>query len=178
MPKKQLLGKCFQVYPATFLFKVRLEGNFWRKTSTSSTRHRGTRKKYIGTAENTVNWTRVFQIVEYWCKNPINHYNFKNQAQIIRLFSDYFKWLNKKPMCWLCIAPKKNRQIHVLAKRTKNFTDFSKIHDKQAFARRNKIPPTFLFWIICWNSANVFLFPFFEEKKLLKLQLLENKKKI
>ena len=72
-------------------------------------------------------------------KNLFNQINFSNQVQLIRLFSDYFKRLNKKTaMFWVCNAPKKSDKSIFSAKTTKNFTEFTKVHDKQAFTGRKK----------------------------------------
>ena len=41
-------------------------------------------------------------------------------------------------MCWVCNAPKKSDKSIFSAKRTKNFTEFTKVYDKQAFTGRKK----------------------------------------
>ena len=82
-------------------------------------------------------WSKNKQESNIVAKNPINYCILKNQVQIIRLFLDYFNWVNKKPPC-LGVQNAKKSQTNPFfsAKRTKNFT---KAHDKQAFNRRKKI---------------------------------------
>ena len=59
-------------------------------------------------------------------KNPINHYIFKKQAQLIQLVLDYFKWVNKKPpFLGVQIAKKKQMNPFCQQKEQKNFADFT-----------------------------------------------------
>ena len=81
-------------------------------------------------------------------------------------------------MSWVCIAPKKSDKCIFFSKRTKNFTDFTKNNNKQAFAGRKKFRHLLFFEKRCWNSVIKFLILFFGKKNLQKLQLLESKKSI
>ena len=65
-------------------------------------------------------WPKNEQESNIDAKNPINHCILKNQVQIIRLFLDYFNWVNKKPPCWVCKTPKKSdKPIFFSAKKRK-----------------------------------------------------------
>ena len=76
------------------------------------------------------------------------------------------------------MRPKKSDKCIFFSKRTKNFTDFTKNNDKQAFAGRKKFRHLLFFEKSCWNSVIKFLILFFGKKNLQKLQLLESKKNI
>ena len=67
-------------------------------------------------------------------------------------------------MSWVCNAPKKSDKCIFFSKRTKNFTDFTKNNDKQAFAGRKKFRHLLFFEKRCWNSVIKFLILFFGKK--------------
>ena len=67
---------------------------------------KATKKRSMGQAK----WSKNEQESNIDAKNPISHCILKNQVQIIRLFSDYFNWVNKKPPCLGVQNAKKVRQ--------------------------------------------------------------------